>query len=236
MIQMKCALILLSFMAIVSNNLHNTIKGLYHDINNSMNKVLITDDRFYYMESEAGWSNDTLAVCSWIQIDDQFIEIKLTENYADLPFKNMNVSTAVDSCLSADSIRFVFSIPYTKSELNIVISGTQKGFSKQVIEMIVYSKDKSEFVFPNNWAHIDYIQITPRENKKEHASFGRFYGLSEFTVYFRKDVITQNINVCIINIPLHNSYFEKYYIKNCEYVRVHNDTISWKGRTFVKRK
>lgn len=224
-------------MIILLNTILSDIIGAYHNVDNKEYKIFITDDRFYYLESNASWSNDTLAECIWTRINDQFIEIKSVEDYTYTLFSNMDFTISVDSCVKTDSIKFVFSIPYTKSDLKIVIAGLYREKFRYSLtnkrEKFIYSQNNRVFMISNDLVRIEYILISPCDAVKEHDSYGRFYGIPNF-VFFCDDKIPPHINDIRINIPLDNSYFEKYYIKNSEFVRVHNDTVSWKGRTFVR--
>ena len=107
--------------------------------------------------------------------------------------------------------------------------------AKNKIEEIIYPTDSIVWISKKT----DYFSyfIKPADTlPKMHDPIGLFYGVREFP-NFGSD-INDNIrfftNAIDIEVPLDDSYFERYYIEG-EYVRVHNDTISWKGRSFVKK-
>ena len=229
---MKFILILFWLFSLCAYN-QKDFTGTYYDIRDNGYNVSITSNRFYYIEPNAGWCNDTLAECTWKRKNEQFIEIRSSPDYFNLPFENMNVAVSIDSCISPDSIKMVFSIPYTKSNLNIRISGVydERGLYKRNI----YSGSRCEFMLPKPNGRISYIGIEAIKDMREHDSDGKFYGFFDFPVYFSYNESWIGANYYEINIPLDNSYFEKYYIRK-EFVRVHNDTLTWKGRTFVKLK
>ena len=205
-------------------------EGVYYDVKNNGYRISLTGNRFYYIEPNAGWANDTLAICKFDIVDEEFIYIK----YPHLIYEaSVILGTKIKSYRGffwpRKNIRVRFSFPNTKTKLRI------EYHAKNKIEEIIYPTDSIVWISKKT----DYFSyfIKPADTlPKMHDPIGLFYGVREFP-NFGSD-INDNIrfftNAIDIEVPLDDSYFERYYIEG-EYVRVHNDTISWKGRSFVKK-
>ena len=90
-----------------------------------------------------------------------------------------------------------------------------------------------ECIYPKRMTYFN-ITIEPIQYPILHDTVGMYYGYDLFDIAFDKKLDSNANSVEIFN-PFDYSYFEKYYTDG-EFVRVHNDTLTWKGRTFVKSK
>lgn len=190
-------------------------------------KIEITNnDLVYIMPQEhlPTWYNDTLARCTFVWVDDNFIEINSVSPVA-LGREGLSVSQYQDPSLS-DSIKVYFSLPNYTRGLNITVyTNTFKRF------YLNYSATHKELALPNNVKSITFY-IEP-DHVLPHTPDCLFYGAVGFDP-FQEYKIEENNNCISIEIPaINDSFFEMYYIKG-DYAKVSKDSITWKGELFLK--
>ena len=203
------------------------ISGVY--FSESGTKIEIIGNHLNYIIPQVHspvWSNDTLAKCTFKWVDANFIELNSTPPNI-LALEELKVSQFSDSTVN-DSLKVSFLIPYQRSNLKISIyTNMFKRFG------FIYSKSNRELMLPNNVESIAFY-IVP-ERMMSHTSDGLFYGVVGFGSY-QEHKIEKNINHVSIEIPaIDDSFFERYYVKG-DYAKISNDTITWKGEVFLKKK
>lgn len=211
----------------------NNLEGVYFSNENSACKVGITDNRFYYVESLPKWTNDTLADFEWKRVNEEFIRVYFPNISYDYNMKiNTKIRQSYDSSIVDNCVIFRFSMNNTKN-LDVSVSAKYKN-EESVSYDFIYSNDNHEIVVPSPVSTFYFSISTPISNIQMHDSLGGYYGSNYFSS-LHYEIKSAKINLVEVHIPFDYSYFEKYYTVG-EFVRVHNDTLSWKGRTFVKSK
>lgn len=211
----------------------NNLEGVYFNNENSACKVGITGNRFYYVESLPKWTNDTLADFKWKKVNEQFIKVYISDICYDYNMKkNTRIRQMHDSSLGEKRVVFRFYMNNTKS-LDVILYATYKDEESKRYDFI-YSNDNREIVVTSPVSTFYFSISTPISNIQMHDSLGGYYGSNYFSS-LHYEIKSAKINLVEVHIPFDYSYFEKYYTVG-EFVRVHNDTLSWKGRTFVKSK
>ena len=230
---MKRIGILFTVMSLVSlgMNAQRNLVGTYQDEAGCL--IKITASHFYYIEPQyelAYWDNDTLAICSYERINDEFIELNSQSPYQIIA-TGYSVSKKYVEGLSEDSIEICFQIPYDRGKLNVSIQSVDIYPVKEY--ELSYSQSDYKIQIPKGIEKISY-SISPTETDMvSHEVWGMNYGI----LYILSEYIEvgNGINHLDINIPsLINSFFEKYYVHG-EYARILGDTIIWKGRKFIKK-
>ena len=201
------------------------IDGAY--FSNFGTKIEITNNELVYIEPQVHapiWANDTLAKCTFVWVDDDFIEINSGSPVIH-GVEGLRVTQHQDPLLS-DSIKVTFSLPYYQGNLNITVyTNTLEGFK------LNYSEIHKELALPSNVKSITFY-IEP-DHILPHTPDGLFYGAIGF-LPFREYKIGENNNCILIEIPaINDSFFERYYIRG-DYARVSKDSITWKGELFLK--
>lgn len=190
-------------------------------------KIEITNNELVYIipqEHFPMWYSDTLARCTFVWVDDNFIEISSVSPVA-LGREGLSVSQYQDPFLS-DSIKVYFSLPYYKRNLNITVYTNTFSIFK-----LNYSETHKELALPNNVKSITFY-IEP-DHVLPHTPDCLFYGAVGFDP-FQEYKIEENNNCISIEIPaINDSFFEMYYIKG-DYAKVSKDSITWKGELFLK--
>lgn len=191
-------------------------------------KIEITNNELVYIipqEHLPTWDNDTLARCTFVWVDDNFIEISSVSPVA-LGREGLSVSQYQDPTLS-DSIKVYFSLPNYTRGLNITVyTNTFKRF------YLNYSATHKELALPSDVKSITFY-IKP-DLIRAHTPDGLFYGAVGFDP-FQEYKVEDGNNSISIEIPAINySFFEMYHIKG-DYAKVSKDTITWKGELFVRR-
>lgn len=199
------------------------ISGTYFSKNGS--KIEIKGNQLTYIEPHTYtpiWYNDTLALCTFMWVDTNFIEL----NSTPVNILGLKVIQFSDSTIN-DSLKVSFFIPCQRQNLKITVhTNTFNTFE------LTYAKDNRELMLPHNIKSIAFY-IVP-EHIRPHSSDGQFYGIVGFDS-FQEYQIEKNTNHISIEIPaINDSFFEKYYIKN-DYAKVTNNTITWKGEVFIKK-
>ena len=93
----------------------DSICGTYYDDMNRTCRINITNDRFYYMESQPVWTGDTLADFEWERAGSQFIEIKYPYKlWGQNIMEATKIVQSYDSSINADSVKFRIVMPETK--------------------------------------------------------------------------------------------------------------------------
>ncbi len=201
------------------------INGTY--LSNFGAKIEITNNDLVYImpqEHTPVWANDTLARCTFIWIDDDFIEVNSVSPIA-LGLEGLKVTQYQEPFLS-DSIKVYFSLPYYKRNLNITVYTNTFSIFK-----LNYSETHKELALPNNVKSITFY-IEP-DHVLPHTPDCLFYGAVGFNP-FQEYKIEENNNCISIEIPaINDSFFEMYYIKG-DYAKVSKDSITWKGELFLK--
>ncbi len=222
------------FVAVSATGLaQENFEGVYFCNENRACKVVITGDKFYYVESLPKWTNDTLADFYWKRVNDRFIKVYISDICYDYDMRrSTKTQQFYDSLLPQSHIRFRFFMNETK-DLKVFLHIVEKD-GKYISKTydFIYSNDNREIVVPKPGTKFSFTIEEHISNIQMHDSLGVYYGSNFF---YRADeyIKSQNINLIEIHIPFDYSYFEKYYTVG-EFVRVHNDTLTWKGRTFVK--
>ena len=191
-------------------------------------KIEITNNELVYTRRTCHsplWYNDTLARCTFVWVDDNFIEINSVSPVV-LGREGLNVSQYQDPSLS-DSIKVYFSLPNYTQRLNITVdTNTFKTF------YLNYSETHKELALPSDVKSITFY-IEP-DYIRPHTSDGLFYGAVGFDP-FQEYKVEDGNNSISIEIPgINYSFFEMYHIKG-DYAKVSKDTITWKGELFVRR-
>ena len=196
-------------------------------------KIEIADSIFYYIENHGTypyWYNDTLAMCSIKQINNEFIELNsLNPIEAIKPGYNISEESIFNN--NIDSIEICFQIPYDRGILNISIF-LENTFPVKIYEF-PFNQSNNRIRIPMTAKEFTYSIMPDEENAVIHNSWGMNYGV----LFISSGIILlgENTNRVNISIPsLTNSFFEKYYLKG-DYARIIGDTIIWKGCTFVKQ-
>jgi hypothetical protein len=210
----------------------DNISGTY--FNSTYMKIEIKDDQFYFIfpqdDNSLFYLNDTLAMCTFNWVDDDFIELNSIPPYK-IAQKDLKVTQSLDSTIK-DSVKIHFSIPYQVSDLNIKI--LTKGNGMKIFNLD-YSIKNNELMLPSNINSL-FFMISPKEYTSSHGGSGLYYGTLYYAPPVEHYIIEKNINRIDIEIPaIKDDFFEKYYVKG-EYAKVSKDTITWKGDVFVKKK
>lgn len=230
---MKKIIVFVSILfSVVKIEAQGNIYGVYNNETDSLCKIEISKDRFYYIESLPIWANDTLAECMWRRVSEQFIEIKYP-----YPSERYKILENTEKIQSWDTTRFMkkrikfrFSIPYVVKPIRISVFNSEN--HNDSVEF-VYSESQNEVIFPNRMEKFDLAITQDGFNMPLHDKMGLFYGVGAYWDF--ENEIVPDANLINIHIPLDDSFFEKYYILKGEFVRVNNDTITWKGRNFIKK-
>ena len=160
------------------------------------------------------------------QIDSNLLKLNSVEN--DI-HKNISMVQSVKEYKN-DSVRIRFHIP-SERDLIIKLSSSKKRTPKDFI--LHYRKGSSEeIVIPKN-ARIEHYTIR-EDNVVPHKVFGVFYGKLE-TMLTLKDIEEWADSIDISIPDIDDMYFYQYYVVD-EYARLSGDTISWKGRKYIKNK
>lgn len=172
------------------------------------------------------WGNDTLAKCTFKWVDTNLIELNSTSPNI-LVLKGLKVVQFSDSTIN-DSIKVSFLIPHQRWNLKIsVYTNNFKEFN------FIYSKNSRDLMLPNNVESITF-SIEP-ERIMPHTSDGQFYGIVAFSS-FQEYQIEKNTNHISIEIPaIDDSFFERYCVTG-DYAKISENTITWKGEVFKKKK
>lgn len=214
------------FFSLIAFGQKKDISGTYYSKTGT--KIEIKEDKFYYIEPHTHnpiWSNDTLAICSFMWVDVNFIELN-SPQLDIIRLKGLKINQSSDSTTN-DSLKVYFLFHIQRQKLKITVhTNTFKIFE------LTYSKNNKELMLPNNVKSIA-IYIVP-EHITPHTSDGQFYGIVGFDLY-QEYQIEKNINHISIEIPaIDDFFFEKYYIKN-DYAKVTDKTITWKGEVYIKK-
>lgn len=210
----------------ISAHENENISGTY--TNAAGMEIKIQDSTFIYIIPQNHlpvYANDTLAKCIYNRINDQFIEINSIENYSSI-LRSMRIIQSKRNN-SNDSITIKFVIPYIKSNLEIeVFTNCCKSYK------LDYSQEKQEISIPRTSSGISF-SICP-EYLVELNFEGQYAGRIRFNSI--EYTIDNNNNYTEIKIPaIKDSFFDSFYMKG-EYVRILQDSLTWKGDTFLKKK
>ena len=203
----------------------------YKEITGKIGRIEITGDTLKYIV-ETYWyifnphQIDTMAVCLFEQVDDEFIVLNSISNY-DKVINGIRVVQSHKDSVAADSVRIRFIIKETDCEWCVSDNGIKINTHNN--DSLYFSSNR-EFLLPKNFERFDFIiftRIWPH----------RFMGL-DFNLRFLQSpiyMLDKGCNDIEIHVPyraFHN-YSNSYYLKG-EYVRIHNDTLYWKDVKFIK--
>lgn len=195
-------------------------------------EIMITDSFFYYIEKHPSypyWYNDTLAVCTFKRVNNDFLELNSQNPYQTIASEYKVLRSTVEY-LDKDSLEISFQIPYDRGELIISIISTNV-FPVKNYDFI-YSQSNNSIIIPRKIKDFTYSIMPDDRNAIVHDVRGMNYGI--LFIISESITLESDINYIEISIPsLTNSFFEKYYVKG-EYARIVGNTIIWKGRTFIK--
>lgn len=201
----------------VNNGVYYDDCGYQIEIKNETLKLIRPDS--------PGFPGMVLAECTINQIDESFIELNSLSPY-DIVQENISIKQFCDSSINKDSIKITFSFAYTNI-LDISISiGDFKDYGFE------YSKNRKDIMLPININTLS-ISISPQSFMPSTPE-GLHYGILFYSSLECK--IEKNINHVVITISaIDDSFFERYYVKE-EYAKLSKDSITWKGKVFVKKK
>lgn len=214
----------------------NNITGkYYHEYANGKyyeeEYLEIADSVFYYIIDQSQrhvimYHNDTLAKCTYKNVDDHFIELNSINDCSGI------LSTQSNIDMPNDSILIKFTMPYDIGDLCIGILTIGDADINDADIEFMYSEQRQTVTIPNGTTSIIF-DIKP-EYLQDFNPNGEYYGRIRFSVvgFF----IEQDVNYVEIEIPfIDNSFFEEYCVKG-EYARIEKDTITWKGERYKKKK
>lgn len=229
--KMKTQILLVIYICFFSTSLfgQKDISGTYY--NEAGMQVKIEDNKYTYIIAQSHspiYSSDTLAECSIKRIDKNFIEINSVSPLISIR-KGLQVSQNFEEIIG-DSIKVIFLIPYDFGDL-IVSIYTDLTFQK--LCELHYSEKNNTIMLPKTIKSFFYGFEPQLSSIKTHNTEGLFYGIMRIEPLL-ECIIEKDKNTVEINIPtLHNSFFEKYYVKG-EYVMVTRNKIKWRGDVFIK--
>jgi hypothetical protein len=205
---------------------NRNISGTY--VSEYGTKIEISNNEFFYIvpqDHSPFWYNDTLAVCTFDFEDDSFISLKTVHPIA-LALKDMTIVQMCDTTLDDNVLKVSFNMPYQKTNLIIeLFTNTYHEFSFD------YSTSNQSMMIPEKVKTVSFY-ITP-ERITPHRASGLFYGVIGVES-FQDFTINENVNSILFELPaINDSFFENYYLNN-DYVKISNDTITWKGDAYIK--
>lgn len=199
----------------------------YQEVTDNGGRIEITGDTLRYIVPRWNWDlcdTDTMAVCSFKRIDDEFIELNTISDY-DKVIEAIRIVQSNDCSVSEDSVRIHFSIKnpaYYSGDNGIKINTYNADLS--------YFSYNREFVLPKNFEKFDFIIYT---STWPHKLLDIYYNLRllQSPVY----MFDKRCNDVEIRFPyrVYRNYSDRYYVKG-EYARIQNDMLFWKDRIFVR--
>lgn len=201
------------------------IEGAYC---NDYGKIIITSDTFYYLDRSYSHSNeikynDTLAICTWKEVDNKILFVKSKDPYDDI---KVSVRDCDKINPDNDSVRISFNMSNIQKDIKIWINYDTT--SKLMMDLT----NGTNYVVPRTTRCFSFI-IEPNSGVKEHTALGEFYGL----LYFRSPEIEINsekdIEISIPNFSM--NFFSKYYIRG-DYIYIDGNNIFWRGEKYMKIK
>ncbi len=205
----------------------------YKQIGGHVGRIEIAGNTLIYIE-EKYWEIynphqiDTMAVCSFERVDDEFIVLNSVSDYDEV-INGIRIVQSHNDSVAADSVRVHFAIGKADCEWSVGDDGIKINTHNSDS---LYFSHKRKFVIPKNFERFDFI-IYPR------IWSHRFMGL-DFNLRFLQSpiyMLEEGCNDVEIHIPyraFHN-YSNMYNVQG-EYARIHKDTLYWKDMMFVKCK
>lgn len=219
-------LLLLMSISLLAAGQRKDISGSY--FSKFGEKIEITSSQLVYIIPQGHmpvWTNDTLAKCTFVWVDDNFIEISSVSPVA-LGREGLNVSQHQDPSLS-DSIKVDFSLPNYTGALSITVyTNTFERFK------LNYSETHKELALPSAVKSITFY-IEPA-HIRPHTSDCLFYGVVGFNPSQEYKIEEGNNRISIEVPAINDNFFEMYHVKG-DYAKVSKDTIRWKGEIFFRR-
>jgi len=223
----------------ISSFAQKNINGVYYDGNGR--RLEVFNNKFLYAMSWhdlATWYSDIIAEASFTWVNDDFIELHA-----------VSTKSKIDSALSIiktynpkqkNGIRVTFSIPElrhrklkvtiyrtTKNDLNNFRKIRERRFSYQGGDGI------KTFRFSNkkNWLKFSIVPAYYRPNTIDEGD-GYYNSYIEYSIPY--EVLGDSINNVAITVTnFDDAYFGRNEI-NGEYVKIEDDKLIWRGRTYTK--
>lgn len=224
-------------MSIVCTSLfpQNKISGVYMSDTDTGCQVEIFNNRFLYVENHtdlASWWGEVLAEAEYVWVSDDFIELLAVP-------PNQVADKSIVTIMSNDSMHIDFTyltlkMPAGSSRpLDVEISYLQNN-NWQTIKTVYYNTmGRKTVLLPND---IRKISLLVKPQKTMPIPADKESGLYFSAIYYKSSEIEigENINDIYIDIPaLDAGFWGRYYI-NGEYIKVEENKIVWRGRTFYK--
>jgi len=203
----------------------------YKEIDGKYGRIEMTANTLrYIVETYWVWYSthqiDTMAVCSFERVDDEFIVLNSVSNY-DKVMNGVRIVQSYNDSVAEDSVRIHFTIKTIDCEWCVGDRGIKINTHNSDS---LYFSHKRKFVLPKNFEKFDFTIYT---NIWPHRFMGLDFNLRlmQSPIYMLDD----GCNDVEIHIPYraYHNYSNSYYVKG-EYARIHNDTLYWKDMKFVK--
>ena len=220
------------------DSLPTNLSGVYYD--NTGRRLELFNDKFLFVahpDSSWQWYDTIYAEATYSREDEQFIQLHAESPYAKIE-RTIEYSSMIDES-KPDSIDFYLNLPNIgklklKGKIRAIADFSHTDYycinfdyspgdtiqtklppGKQILKIELYLAEPITPIPPDSVENIHFgpcniylIFIIPEDNTSQYS----------------------------VTIPgLNPSYFGRYSV-NGEYVRIKQDTLIWRGRTFVKSK
>lgn len=210
---------------------HHINTGLYYNLRDET--INLNDSSFICFNS-----SDTLAFCSYIILDNNYIELFSPDPYKEAlkGYAIKQNSTLIDS----DSVRLCFNLPNYDSStdsLIITISFGENYYSTFSSFKLSYSNNSNSIRIGRPFSiHNCYISIYQDFSNEIYKDdmYGSYYGIRNIDNLLELKLNGYNDNYEIYLPAISKSFFKRYYIDG-EIVHLFNDTIKWRGKYWTKK-
>jgi len=227
--------ILLLFAFLLAHEVCCQKQGVYQSSLNEFEKLTV-DSPYILIWSDAPdcgmafYYSDTIAKMYYYRESMHFINVSSCVS-TDMVEHSAVIARGYDANLR-DSIRIIFYLPNIKNPLRIGIQ-----LNNQETNL---SYDADRGVLPITLPKIDgdnFLQNITIHSTRDVGLCVRGYRVSPTHISIVNDMTIDSItNIITVSVPLLTDYFFGQYQLQHEYMRVSNDTITWRGMYYIKQR